>query len=98
MVGPSARQGPHHGAQKSITESLSAFNTSVSKLLSVNTAAILLLFCFGLKMNVKVGSIFVPYQIDGQNTFIGFHIMGICAATSATDLTPPTGLILLSSP
>jgi hypothetical protein len=46
MVGPSAKQGPHQGAQKSTTVNFSFANTSVAKFASVNVAAIFNCFYF----------------------------------------------------
>src|SRR5215813_1444294 len=44
ITGPIARQGPHHSAQKSTTVSLSEASTSLWKLASLNSFAIVLIF------------------------------------------------------
>src|SRR6478672_9812342 len=45
-IGPSLRHGPHHSAQKSTITGLSAERTSVSKLASVTSFALLITFSF----------------------------------------------------
>src|SRR6476619_4777408 len=45
ITGPIARQGPHHSAQKSITDNFSESKTFVLKFASVNSCAIIF-YCF----------------------------------------------------
>ncbi len=69
-MGPSLRQGPHHSAQKSTMTGFSEANTSVLKLASVTSFALLITFPFvwllGCSLGVQVCE--VVLYVKGSHT------------------------------
>src|SRR5688572_6357033 len=70
-MGPSLRQGPHHSAQKSTMTGLSADSTSLPKLASVTSLALLIALSLSSKVGLRelcVKVCEVVFYVDGGNT------------------------------